>query len=104
MRPPENKQDRDDVLQFSNFSEWTYHLKINKEKIMSTRSNTTLVYIVIAVVIIIVAFLLLGGGPWMKGMMHESGSIGTVHLNWVQILISLVIGFLLGLVVARKKW
>jgi H+/Cl- antiporter ClcA len=71
---------------------------------MSTRRNTTVIYIIIAVVIIIVAFLLLGGGPWMRGMMHGSGSIGIAHLNWVQILISLVIGFLLGLVVAKRKW
>jgi H+/Cl- antiporter ClcA len=71
---------------------------------MSTRRNTTVIYIIIAVVIIIVAFVLLGGGPWIKGMTHGSSSIGTVHLNWVQILISLVLGFLLGLVVGKKKW
>ena len=71
---------------------------------MSTRRNTTIIYIIIAVVIIIVAFILLGGGPWIKGMTHGSGSMSTVHLNWVQILISLVIGFLLGLVVGKKKW
>jgi H+/Cl- antiporter ClcA len=71
---------------------------------MSTKRNTTVIYIIIAVVIIIVAFLLLGGGPWMRGMMHGSGSINMAHLNWVQILISLVVGFLLGLVVAKRKW
>jgi len=71
---------------------------------MSTRRNTTVIYIIIAVVIIIVAFVLLGGGPWIKGITHGSSSTGTVHLNWVQILISLVLGFLLGLVVGKKKW
>ena len=71
---------------------------------MSTRRNTATTYYVIAFVVIIVAFLLLGGGPWMKGMMHGSGSAGTVHLNWVQILISLVLGFLLGLIVGKRKW
>jgi H+/Cl- antiporter ClcA len=71
---------------------------------MSTRRNTTIIYIIIAVVIIIVAFLLLGGGPWIKGMSHGSSSMGMVHLNWAQVLISLVIGFLLGLVVAKRKW
>lgn len=74
---------------------------------MSTRrlltTNRTAVYI-IAVVVIIVAFLLLGGGPWMKGTMHGGRSMGMAQWNWVQIIISLVIGFLLGLLVARRKW
>jgi len=66
-------------------------------------TNTTVLYI-IAIVIIIVAFLLLGGGPWVRGMMHGSRSIGMTHLNWVQILVSLAIGFLLGLLAGRRKW
>jgi len=66
-------------------------------------SDRTVVY-AIAVVVVIVAFLLLGGKNWMAGTMHGGGSMGS--LNWVQILISLVIGFLLGIVVAkrRRKW
>lgn len=66
-------------------------------------NDQTAVYL-IAVVVIIVAFLLLGGGAWMKGMTHGNGSINLNHLNWVQILVSLGIGFLLGWVVARRKW
>jgi hypothetical protein len=73
---------------------------------MSTRriltTNTAILYFVISVVII-VAFLLLGGGTWMKGMMHGSSSISIVNWNWTQILISLVLGFLLGLVVAKRR-
>jgi hypothetical protein len=65
-------------------------------------TNTTALYL-IALVVIIVAFLLLGGGPWIKGMMHGSRSIGMTHLNWVQILISLAIGFLLGLLIGRRN-
>jgi hypothetical protein len=65
-------------------------------------TNTTALYL-IAIVVIIVAFLLLGGGPWIKGMMHGSRSIGMAHLNWVQILISLAIGFLLGLLIGRRN-
>jgi len=65
-------------------------------------SNNTALFL-IAVVVIVVAFLLLGGGPWIKGLTHGSRSIGMAHLNWAQILISLVIGFLLGLVAARRK-
>ena len=66
-------------------------------------SDTTAIYL-IAVVVIIVAFLLLGGGPWMRGMMHEGRSIGMVHWNWGQILISLFLGFLLGILFSRRKW
>ena len=66
-------------------------------------SNKTALYL-IAIVVILVAFLLLGGGPWMRGMMHGSGSAGIGQLNWVQIIISLVLGFLLGLVVSKRKW
>jgi len=71
---------------------------------MSTRKNTTATYYVIAFVVIIVAFLLLGGGPWIKGMMNGSGSAGMTHLNWGQILISLGLGFLLGLIIGKRKW
>jgi hypothetical protein len=74
---------------------------------MSTRKiatiNTTALYI-IALVVIIGAFLLLGGGAWMRGMMHGGRSMGMVHLNWAQILISLSLGFLLGLLVAKRRW
>jgi hypothetical protein len=74
---------------------------------MSTRkfvkSNRTAMYL-IAVVVIIVAFLLLGGGPWMSGMIHSGRSMGSVHMNWIQILIGLVIGFLLGLLASGRKW
>jgi len=71
---------------------------------MSTRRNTTAIYYVIALAVVIVAFLLLGGGPWIKGMMHGSGSTGMTQLNWGQILVSLGLGFLLGIFVARRKW
>jgi len=66
-------------------------------------TNRTAIFL-IALVVIIVAFLLLGGGPWIKGMMHEGHSMNMVHLNWTQILISVGIGFLLGLVVGKRKW
>jgi hypothetical protein len=74
------------------------------ENIMSTRRNTTTLYYVIAIVVIIVAFLLLGGGPWIKGMTHGSRSIGMTSLHWGQILISLVLGFLLGWIASKRKW
>ena len=66
-------------------------------------TNRTALYL-IAFVVIIVAFLLLGGGPWIKGMMHGSRSLGMANWNWAQILISFGLGFLLGLVVSRRKW
>jgi hypothetical protein len=74
---------------------------------MSTRRiasvNTTAIYI-IALAVIIVAFLLLGGGQWLKGLSHGSRSMGTIHLNGLQIIISLSLGFILGLLAGRRKW
>jgi hypothetical protein len=72
---------------------------------MSTRritSNTTALYL-IALVVIIAAFLLLGGGPWVRGMMHGSRSMGIAYWNWTQILISLALGIIIGLLVSRRK-
>ena len=58
----------------------------------------------IALLVIIVAFLLLGGGPWIKGLTHGSGSVDMANWNWTQILISIAIGFVLGLLAGRRKW
>jgi hypothetical protein len=70
---------------------------------MTTRAtNRTAIYL-IAVLIIVVAFFLLGGGTWMTGMMHGNRSLGMANWNWSQILISLTIGFLVGLLVSRRK-
>lgn len=73
---------------------------MSKRRIASI--NTTAIY-VIAVVAVVVAFLLLGGGQWIKGLSHESRSVGVIHLNWVQIIISLSLGFILGVVVGKRK-
>jgi H+/Cl- antiporter ClcA len=65
-------------------------------------SNRTTTYI-IAAVVIIVAFLLLGGGHWMSGMMSRHSSLGMSGWNWPQILVSLGLGFLLGILVTRRR-
>ena len=72
---------------------------------MSTKRITTnrTVYVVIVLMAVIIAFLLLGGGPWVKGMMHEGGSVNMANWNWTQIIIGIVVGFLLGLLVGRRK-
>jgi hypothetical protein len=71
---------------------------------MGTRKNTnTKVLYFIAFIVILAAFFLLGGGPWIKGILHANRSLGTANWNWAQILISLSIGFLLGLLVARRR-
>ncbi len=67
------------------------------------KSNSTLTY-VIALAAIIVAFMLLGGGPWIKEMMHGSLSINMANWKWAQILISIGIGFLLGIVFTKRRW
>ncbi len=67
------------------------------------RSSNTMLYL-IAVVVIVIAFLLLGGGPWISGSFHGSRSHGMGSLQWIQILISLAIGFVLGLLAAKRRW
>lgn len=70
---------------------------------MGTKSkNSTLVY-VIAIAVIVLAFFLLGGGDWLNGM-HHGRSLNMNNLNWGQIIISLLIGFAIGLFVAKRKW
>lgn len=71
---------------------------------MSIKSkNSTLVY-VIAIAVIIIAFLLLGGESWLNGMMHGGRPMDLNHLNWGQIIISLIIGFILGRLSSKRKW
>jgi hypothetical protein len=70
---------------------------------MSTRREKTIIYYAIAFVVILIAFLLLGGGPWIKGLVHGKGLMGTTNLHWGQILISLGLGFLLGWLASRRK-
>jgi hypothetical protein len=71
---------------------------------MSTRREQRIIYIVVAVAVVVIAFLLLGGGPWIQGLGHGSGSMGMTSLRWGQILISLGLGFLLGLVASKQRW
>ena len=70
---------------------------------MTQLSRKTLTYI-IAILVIVVAFLVLGGGAWMTGMMHDGRSMNMNDLKWVQILISVGVGFVLGLLYSRRKW
>lgn len=67
-----------------------------------TTNRTT--YFLVALAVIIAAFLLLGGGPWVRGMMHGGSSMHLANLNWTQILIGLGLGFVIGLLVGRRKW
>jgi hypothetical protein len=71
-----------------------------RTRLVNSNRNTTYI---IAAAVIIVAFLLLGGGPWISGMMNRHVSLGMSGWNWPQILISLGLGFLLGLLVGRRR-
>jgi uncharacterized membrane protein len=64
------------------------------------RSSNKTAYYIIAILVILLAFILLGGGNWVKG----SGGSGMAGLQWVQIIISLIIGFFLGWVASKRKW
>ena len=70
--------------------------------IINSRNRTA--YYIIAILVVVIAFILLGGGDWLKGMTHGSRSSGVGNLQWVQIIISLAIGFVIGLLVGKKRW
>ncbi|MBN2756896.1 MAG: hypothetical protein JXR51_06925 [Bacteroidales bacterium] len=67
-----------------------------------TSKNQTLVYVIV-IAVIVVAFLELEGGNWINGMMHQGRLSFMNHWDWTQIIISIVIGFVIGLFVAKKK-
>lgn len=58
----------------------------------------TIVYVT-AIAIIVIIIILLGGG-----MIHTKNSSILEGLNWPQILISAAISFVIGLLVAKRKW
>ncbi|MGD0581444.1 MAG: hypothetical protein ABR974_00710 [Bacteroidales bacterium] len=66
-----------------------------------TLTNKTLYFIVF--VVIVAAFFMLGGGPWVRGMIHGNRTMGLANWIWPQLLISLGLGFVLGLVASRRK-
>ena len=63
---------------------------------ITTTTKTALYFIAFAIIIV--------ACDTEQGMMHgNGGSMDTGSWNWAPILISLVIGFLLGYLVARKR-
>jgi len=68
-----------------------------------TRKNRPLIYVIV-IAIIVIAFFLLGGGHWLNGSMHNGRHVNMNNLHWGQIIISLIIGFVAGLFVAKRKW
>jgi len=69
------------------------------KKIRKPDRNQALIY-VIAIAVIVIVFLLLGGGHWVNRTFNQSQMN---HWNWTSIIISLVIGFGIGLFVAKRK-
>lgn len=66
-------------------------------------SNNMALYL-FATLAVIVAFLLLGGWPLLKNLVANGGSLGNANLNWPQILVSLGIGIIIGLLIGRRRW
>jgi hypothetical protein len=78
--------------------------QIRRKSMSRGTTNNKLLYLV-AVLVLVIAFLLLGGRPWLNGIMHNQRSLGLDSLNWIQILISLGVGFVLGVLYSRRrKW
>ncbi|MDP2237234.1 MAG: hypothetical protein Q8J88_12445 [Bacteroidales bacterium] len=67
------------------------------------RSNNKTAIYLIAVLVIVIAFFLLDGDTWFKGSMHGHGSSAMNNLQWIQILIGVAVGFVLGLLYARRR-
>lgn len=65
--------------------------------------KNTIAILVTLIVIVFVVYLLFGNSPWVNGMMHQGRSIGIGNWNWLQIIVSICIGILIGWVVARKR-
>jgi hypothetical protein len=63
----------------------------------------TRVYL-IAIAVIVIAFLLLGGRHWLNGTTYHARTPYMSHWNWTQIMISMTIGFVIGLFAAKRKW
>jgi hypothetical protein len=70
-------------------------------KTKTVSSNRT-AYFVIAILVIVIAFLL-GTGPWLKDLLHVHGSMGMANIHWTQIFIGAGIGFILGLIVSKRR-
>ena len=66
-------------------------------------SNSTVLYI-ITLLAIVVVFVLIGRSHWASGMMHGNNSMNMDNINWLQILIGVIIGFIIGLLYSKRKW
>jgi len=65
-----------------------------------TTSNQVLAVVLIVVLVVALFF---GGGLWAQGVLSNNNSLGIGDLNWIQILISIAIGFGLGFLYSRRR-
>ena len=57
----------------------------------------------IGITAVVVAFLEFGGEAWIKGMIYGNQMTGMANWNWVHILISICLGFLIGMLVYKRR-
>jgi choline-glycine betaine transporter len=72
---------------------------------MATRrikSNKLIIYILAAVAIVVLV-VWLGDSRSFNGVMHRNNTIVVSSWNWIHILISLAIGFVLGIAFSKRK-
>ena len=65
-------------------------------------ANTKVIFF-IGVVTVVIAFLQFGGQTWLKGMLYGNQMTGMANWNWVHILISICLGFLIGMLVYKRR-
>jgi uncharacterized membrane protein len=66
------------------------------------KSNTLIIYILVAVAVIVLV-IWLAGGTTFNGRFHGNHTYISTGWNWIQILISLAIGFVLGILFSRRR-
>lgn len=83
-----------------------YHINTGDEIMSRTRmyiSNKSIIYL-IAIVVLVALFALLEGWSGARDMIQRVEQLlGLVNWKWTQIIISLLIGFLLGLGINRRN-
>jgi membrane associated rhomboid family serine protease len=70
---------------------------------MRKTSNPTLLYLITLLAIVLV-FVLVGKSTMANEMTNDNNMMNISNIKWLQILIGVAIGFLMGIFYYRRKW